>query len=57
MCPLDSLLGLGVCLVGVVQRDLKLVDVRLQFLLNAERLVLGSGLSLQGGLEMSLYYM
>ena len=32
--PLDGLLGLGVGLVGVVQGDLHLVDVRLKLLLD-----------------------
>ena len=32
--PLDGLLGLGVSLVGVVQSDLHLVDVRLELLLD-----------------------
>ena len=49
--PLDGLLGLGVGLVSMVQSNLHLVDVSLVLLLDPERLLLGPGLSLKGGLH------
>merc|ERR1719435_628246 len=48
---LDGLHGLGVGAVGVVQRDLQLVDVGLELLLHAKRLGLGLGLGLQRSLH------
>merc|ERR1719435_45270 len=48
---LDGLHGLGVGAVGVVQRDLQLVDVGLQLLLHAKSLGLGLGLGLQRSLH------
>ena len=38
--PLDCLLGLGVCLVGVVKRNLHLIDIGFQLLLDAKSLFL-----------------
>merc|ERR1719462_539674 len=43
---LDGLHGLGVGAVGVVERDLQLVDVSLQLLLHAKSLLFGLGLGL-----------
>merc|ERR1719297_376878 len=51
LVALDGLDGLVVGLVGVVQGDLELVDVRLQLLLDSETLSLGALLGLEGGLE------
>merc|ERR1719189_2585493 len=51
LVALDGLEGLVVGLVGVVQGDLELVDVRLQLLLDSETLGLGALLGLEGGLE------
>merc|ERR1719297_296735 len=51
LIALDGLEGLVVGLVGVVQGDLKLVDVRLQLLLDSETLGLSALLGLEGGLE------
>merc|ERR1719295_2044014 len=48
---LDGLHGLGVGAVGVVKRDLQLVDVGLELLLHAKGLLLGLGLGLQGSLH------
>merc|ERR1719297_304967 len=48
LVALDGLEGL---VVGVVQGDLELVDVRLQLLLDSETLSLGALLGLEGGLE------
>merc|ERR1719384_2420462 len=51
LVALDGLQGLVVGLVGVVESNLKLVDVTLQLLLHAETLGLGLLLSLQGSLH------
>merc|ERR1719512_380663 len=51
LVALDGLEGLVVGLVGVVQGDLELVDVRLQLLLDSETLGLGALLGLEGGLQ------
>ena len=51
LVALDGLLGLTVGLVGVVQGNLKLVDVSFQLLLDPQCLALGPLLSLQGGLH------
>ncbi len=51
LVALDRLLGLAVGLVGVVQRNLQLVDISLQLLLDPERLGLGALLGLQRGLH------
>merc|ERR1719297_198197 len=51
LVTLDGLEGLVVGLVGVVQGDLELIDVRLQLLLDSETLSLGALLGLEGGLE------
>merc|ERR1719295_558555 len=48
---LDGLHGLGLGAVGVVKRDLQLVDVGLELLLHAKGLLLGLGLGLQGSLH------
>merc|ERR1719391_1967241 len=48
---LDGLHGLGVGAVGVVERNLELVDVGLELLLHAEGLLLGLGLGLKGSLH------
>ena len=47
--PLDRLESFGVSFVGMVKTDLKLIDLSLQSLLNAESLTLGLLLGLQGG--------
>ena len=47
----DALLGLGVGLVGVVEGDLQLVDVRFELLLHAQCLGLALGFGLQTGLH------
>ena len=51
LVALHRLLGLVVGLVGVVQGDLKLVDVSLQLLLDPEGLGLDALLALEGGLH------
>merc|ERR1711879_1065616 len=51
LVSLDGLQTLRVSLVGVVQTNLKLVDLSLELLLDAEALTLGSLLSLYGGSE------
>jgi hypothetical protein len=51
LIALDGLLCLTVGLVGMVQCDLKLVDVTFHLLLNPESLGLGLLLGLQGGLH------
>merc|ERR1719322_2113417 len=51
LVSLDGLESLVVGLVGVVQGDLKLVDVRLKLLLDCQTLSLGTLLRLQGSLE------
>merc|ERR1711872_1186180 len=51
LVALDRLLGLRVGLVGVVQSDLKLVDVALELLLDPQRLGLGALLRLEAGLH------
>merc|ERR550539_2333845 len=49
--PLHGLLALRVSLVGMVKRNLHLVDICLVLLLDPESLLLGPGLSLEGGLH------
>merc|ERR1719208_525301 len=51
LVSLDGLESLIVCLVGVVQSNLVLVDVRLELLLDSQSLSLGTLLRLKGGLE------
>merc|ERR1719300_398658 len=49
--PLHGLLSLRVSLVGMVKRNLHLIDIGFILLLDPEGLLLGPGLSLQGGLH------
>merc|ERR1719350_2232725 len=49
--PLHGLLALRVSLVGMVKRNLHLVDICLVLLFDPESLLLGPGLSLEGGLH------
>merc|ERR1719384_2248653 len=51
LVSLDGLEGLVVGLVGVVQSDLILIDVRLKLLLDSQSLSLGALLRFQGSLE------
>merc|ERR1719373_1405597 len=51
LVSLDGLESLVVCLVGMVQSNLKLVDVRLKLLLDSQTLSLGTLLRLKGSLE------
>lgn len=51
LVALDALLGLGVSLVGVIQSDFQLVDVRFQLLLHAECLGFALGFGFQAGLH------
>merc|ERR1719373_1442868 len=51
LVSLDGLKSLVVSLVGMVQSNLKLVDVRLKLLLDSQTLCLGTLLRLQGSLE------
>ena len=51
LVSLDGLEGLVIGLVGMVQGNFKLIDVRLELLLDPETLSLGALLGLEGGLE------
>merc|ERR1712038_691188 len=51
LVPLDALVSLRVSLVGMIKSNLKLIDVRLQLLLDAESLSLGTRLSLKRSLQ------
>lgn len=56
LVPFDVLLRLGVCFVRVVERDLQLVDVRLEFLLHAQRLSFTLRIELYSAIRRVLIY-